>query len=82
MLKSIKKTNLLMMSSIILFMAFITIYLFRNCDFNDVIYEIETLPYFTKVSAMISRNNCLFDRVNDWNDYCLLFSTNLSTLNH
>ena len=43
MLKSIKKTNLLMMSSIILFMAFITIYLFRNCDFNDVIYEIETL---------------------------------------
>ena len=110
MLKSIKKTNLLMMSSIILFMAFITIYLFRNCDFNDVIYEIETLPYFTKVSAMIalialqiflaflpgeplelasgyifwfiSRNNRLFDRVNDWNDYCLLFSTNLSTLNH
>ena len=54
MLKSIKKTNLLMMSSIILFMAFITIYLFRNCDFNDVIYEIETLPYFTKVSAMIA----------------------------
>ncbi|MCB5484575.1 VTT domain-containing protein, partial [Blautia faecis] len=24
------------------------------CDFNDVIYEIETLPYFTKVSAMIA----------------------------
>ena len=52
MLKSIKKTNLLMMSSIILFMAFITIYLFRNCDFNET-DKIEKIRFKNYLNSLI-----------------------------
>lgn len=53
MLKSIKKTNLVVIAVIMLMMTFITIYTVKNINIDQVIGSIETLPFFIKVIAMM-----------------------------
>lgn len=53
MLKSIKKTNLVVIAVIMLMMTFIIIYTVKNINIDQVIGSIETLPFFIKVIAMM-----------------------------
>lgn len=53
MLKSIKKTNLVVIAAIMLMMTFITIYTIKYINIDQVIGSIATLPFVIKVITMI-----------------------------
>lgn len=53
MLKSIKKTNLVIIAASMLMIGFITIYTMMNINVNEIIVSVETMPYISKVLAMI-----------------------------